>query len=175
MHFGSIKRRLQASRSSGQSTTDLRAKERMSAQRSLTAFGTWYRVATCRRQISEKEGREGLRIGELESGTVDREGCGRGAFLLPLENTRLSIACKEGHTEIVELLLKHGADVNVINKYGDTPLSRACLKGHTEIVKLLLNADGININHKAADNRHTEIVEALLKHGADVNVSNKYG
>uniref|UniRef100_A0A1X7VSU0 Uncharacterized protein n=1 Tax=Amphimedon queenslandica TaxID=400682 RepID=A0A1X7VSU0_AMPQE len=57
----------------------------MSAQRSLTAFGTWYSVATCRLQISEKEGREGVGIGELECRTADREGCGRGAFLLPLE------------------------------------------------------------------------------------------
>ena len=44
---------------------------------------------------------------------------------------------EKGHDEIVKVLIKAGADVNVKNDDGDTALMRAEEKGHDEIVKIL--------------------------------------
>jgi ankyrin repeat protein len=54
---------------------------------------------------------------------------------------------KEGHTEIVQLLLEKGADVNAKNKYGRTALIYATERGYTEIVQLLLEK-GADVNAK---------------------------
>ena len=44
------------------------------------------------------------------------------------------------YLEIVKLLLKEGADVNVVNHIDLTPLMIAAWRGHTEVLKLLLEA-----------------------------------
>ena len=78
-------------------------------------------------------------------------------------------ASRNGHTEIVKLLLEAGADVHAKN---DGPLRLASENGHTEVVKLLLDA-GTNFH---ADNKalrwarrkgHTEVVKLLKAHIAD--------
>lgn len=53
--------------------------------------------------------------------------------LVPLHN-----ACSYGHFEVTELLVKHGASVNVADLWKFTPLHEAAAKGKYEIVKLLL-------------------------------------
>lgn len=53
--------------------------------------------------------------------------------LVPLHN-----ACSYGHYEVTELLVKHGANVNVADLWKFTPLHEAAAKGKYEIVKLLL-------------------------------------
>lgn len=53
--------------------------------------------------------------------------------LVPLHN-----ACSYGHYEVTELLVKHGASVNVADLWKFTPLHEAAAKGKYEIVKLLL-------------------------------------
>jgi hypothetical protein len=60
--------------------------------------------------------------------------------------TPLMKAADNGLVDCLEVLLKHGADVNVVDNDGNTAL----------IV--------------AADNGHLDCIEALLKHGADLNV-----
>ncbi|XP_057334336.1 putative ankyrin repeat protein RF_0381 [Microplitis mediator] len=57
----------------------------------------------------------------------------------------LSVAIREGHEEMVELLLKHGADPNVDNYRDISPLVHAAEKGNSNIIKLLL-AYGADIN-----------------------------
>ena len=42
--------------------------------------------------------------------------------------------------ELVELLIKKGADVNAVSKYGGTALGLASRNGHMEIVNLLRDA-----------------------------------
>lgn len=47
--------------------------------------------------------------------------------------------CREGHSAVVELLLKHGVCIdNMDIEHGRTPLWWAADKGHVEVVKLLL-------------------------------------
>lgn len=53
-------------------------------------------------------------------------------------NTLLTTAALMGHTEIVTLLLEHGADVNSRNRDEGTALHIAAFFGRTETVKLLL-------------------------------------
>lgn len=53
-------------------------------------------------------------------------------------STMLSIAALMGHTEVVALLLEHGADVNAKSRDGGTALHAAAFLGRVETVKLLL-------------------------------------
>lgn len=55
------------------------------------------------------------------------------------ESTPLHIACKNGHEEVVSLLLKrlHYKDLTIKDKHGRTPLHMACSNGHLGVVKLL--------------------------------------
>ena len=53
--------------------------------------------------------------------------------------TLLASAALMGHTEIVALLLEHGADVNARSKDGGTALHAAAFLGRVETVKLLLD------------------------------------
>jgi ankyrin repeat protein len=100
----------------------------------------------------------------------------------------LLIASREGHDKIVDMLLRHGANVNFQperQNIEDTPsrllispLFIAAFNGNTEIVKMLLQK-GAEANgpchgsrsplHGAASNGHTEITKMLLQKGADVN------
>lgn len=52
--------------------------------------------------------------------------------------TLLATAALMGHTEIVELLLEHGADINAKSQDGGTALHAAAFLGRAETVKLLL-------------------------------------
>ena len=52
--------------------------------------------------------------------------------------TALHYACTNGYVDIVELLCRqYGANVHVVNNYGQTPLDAAQEKGHENIVKSL--------------------------------------
>ena len=93
----------------------------------------------------------------------------------------LFVACQNGHTEMVGLLLAcDGVDVNkAATDDGSTPLSRACQNGHTEVVGLLLACDGVDVNkartddgatplHGAANGGHRSIAQRLVVFGANV-------
>ena len=46
-------------------------------------------------------------------------------------------AVKEGHSNIVEMLLARGARINATNMGDDTPLHLASSQGHREVVQLV--------------------------------------
>ncbi|CAN7998776.1 unnamed protein product [Ixodes hexagonus] len=62
--------------------------------------------------------------------------------------TPLHLACYFGHFDVAEILLEHGAYVDVVNREGDTPLHKAAYTGREGLVMLLLkyNADVFIIN-----------------------------
>ena len=86
--------------------------------------------------------------------------------------TALHIATAHDRDDIVELLLRHHADVNSKSDGGWTPLHNACDKGCEKIVRILLKA-GANLNdqllngitplHLAAQGGHRDVVECLME------------
>uniref|UniRef100_A0A673G6G5 Caskin-2 n=1 Tax=Sinocyclocheilus rhinocerous TaxID=307959 RepID=A0A673G6G5_9TELE len=59
-------------------------------------------------------------------------------------NTPLHLAARNGHKDVIRLLLKAGIDINRATKAG-TALHEAALYGKTEVVRLLLD-NGIDVN-----------------------------
>jgi ankyrin repeat protein len=90
--------------------------------------------------------------------------------------TPLSLACQNGNTEMVELLLQQGADPNATLRGGETALMTAARTGKLGPVKALLSRGAI-VEAKerrgqtalmwAAADGHAEVVESLLEAGAD--------
>lgn len=72
--------------------------------------------------------------------------------------TPLMEAASAGHVDIIELLFKHGADVNAQSSTGNTPLMYACAGGHEKAVKLLLDHGAKVEDHN--ENGHTPLMEA---------------
>ena len=90
----------------------------------------------------------------------------------------LGQAVLRGRKDLLAMLLRKSADVNVRLASGSTPLNDAALKGYEEIVKLLLahgakvdirNASGATPLHDAALNGKPGAAAILLDHGADIN------
>ncbi len=65
-------------------------------------------------------------------------------------STALSSAALLGHTEVIALLLKAGADVNAMNRDGSTPLHNAAFLGQYEAAELLLD-NGAEVNIRNGD------------------------
>ena len=110
-------------------------------------------------------------------------------------NIPIIIAAKYGYTEVVDYLLKQGADVNAasINQDGEqkglkssSVLMEAATAGYLDIVKLLID-NGANVNYQAdglnndtalncaARGSSRNIVEYLIKKGANINYQNAKG
>ena len=94
-----------------------------------------------------------------------------------LNDGSLLRAAEGGYVDMVQFLLRSGADVDVPTKAGTTPLVYAAWKGHASIVDLLISA-GANENVEpktgsplahAVERGHINIVDRLLRCGADPN------
>ena len=98
----------------------------------------------------------------------------------------ISLASQHGYTDIVELLLKRGANVNETNGMR-TGLYEASANGHYDTMELLIKA-GADVNAECYDNSPIETallvavrngfckgVDLLIRSGADVNKIQKYG
>uniref|UniRef100_A0A8D2ZIY5 Caskin-2 n=1 Tax=Scophthalmus maximus TaxID=52904 RepID=A0A8D2ZIY5_SCOMX len=79
------------------------------------------------------------------------EGDGGHESLEAPSTTPLHLAARNGHKDIIKLLLKAGIDINRATKAG-TSLHEASLYGKTEVVRLLLDA-GINVNMRNTYNQ----------------------
>lgn len=116
-------------------------------------------------------------------------------------NTAFMVASRKGQMPIVEMLLKHGANVNATNDDGNTALMIASANAHLPVVEMLLK-HGTNVNAtnkngstalmlavgphyldlpgyppttKVSYDNHAQIVQALLQVGANVTIKNKEG
>ena len=78
--------------------------------------------------------------------------------------TPLSLAASGGYTNIIKLLLAHGAEINsrTGSKLGISPLMLAAMNGHTAAVKLLLDM-GSDINAQIETNRNTALTLACFQ------------
>jgi ankyrin repeat protein len=106
-----------------------------------------------------------------------------GAEPKSLQNA-LMWAASEGHTAVVDLLLKRGANVHAASKNGFTPLVFAALKNDAGSVQRLLVAganpnyalpDKTNILAVATAHRSYAASMALLDGGADPNIADRTG
>ena len=96
-------------------------------------------------------------------------------------------ASGKGYIDVVKLLLKYNADIN-LNGYGWTALFTAAAEGHIDIVKLLLEngakTDVISENTRTDSSPdpilfysigYPDITRLLLQHGADINAKDTQG
>ena len=99
--------------------------------------------------------------------------------------TALHAASRMNHLNVVQCLLRHGADVNAPGLRGRTPLLFASYWGCIEVAKWLIE-HGADVNardevdhetslHLAAYCGHFEIVRTLFKHNANINARSKSG
>ncbi len=105
----------------------------------------------------------------------------RGLFEVPEDRsvhtvTLLWCAAVAGKVKVVEVLVRHGADVNSDSDTGSTPVRSACFMTHLEIVKLLVHnrADIQKPNYNGGtclinSVQSVELCEFLLRSGANVN------
>ena len=116
-----------------------------------------------------------------------------GKILMPKWKGKLLKACREGKTQIVEVLLDNLEDadeVTALDGRGKTALILACEYGHTDLVRLLLDhprSENISINAKdnyeetalihACCNGCKDVVKVLLDHprseNIDINAKNR--
>ena len=98
------------------------------------------------------------------------------AIIRQLESTK-------NDTSTAEILLSSGADVNVMDRKGNSPLYLACDSGKTDFVKLLLSHGGSPNTvttdkhpiHAACRGQHYDSVKLLLEYNADVTVPDENG
>ena len=98
-----------------------------------------------------------------------------------VDESPLMMAALKGHTELVQLLINKGAD---INKTGWTPLHYAASFGHLQIMQMLLDAhayldaespNGSTPLMMAAQYGTPSAVKLLLEAGADPLIKNQLG
>lgn len=102
-----------------------------------------------------------------------------------LDKTPLVVAAKNGHVEMVKVLVELGADANDKGRTGRTTLHIAAEEGQVEVVRLLIGELGVDVHakdkkgetplHFAAKCGHAGVVRALLELGADAGSKDLYG
>uniref|UniRef100_A0A672JFM9 Transient receptor potential cation channel, subfamily A, member 1b n=1 Tax=Salarias fasciatus TaxID=181472 RepID=A0A672JFM9_SALFA len=144
---------------SGQVGLACKSKDKKSALHFAAQYG---RINTCQRLLET-----------ITDSRVLNEGDERGL-------TPLHLASKEGHTKVVQLLLRKGALFHSDYK-GWTCLHHAASEGYTQTMDILLSAnlklldktdeDGNTALHVAAKAGHTAAVKLLLSRGAEINLN----
>lgn len=98
------------------------------------------------------------------------------------------MSCNESHAKVGEVLIRHGADVNVLDCNGETPLQYAIQKGNVDWAEFLLQngakLNGLVWNLKTLEFHiyknsniysRKDMLTLLLKHGLDPRFRDKSG
>lgn len=104
------------------------------------------------------------------------------------DTSLLLLAIEKDNYLSAKLLIEKGADPNLQDEAGVSPLhwvARNESENNSKIFALLMNSNGLNLNLKdiegytplmrAVEFEKDDIVEALVKAGANVDIKNKYG
>ncbi|XP_067676346.1 serine/threonine-protein phosphatase 6 regulatory ankyrin repeat subunit A-like [Haliotis asinina] len=101
------------------------------------------------------------------------------------KKTPIMVAGRSGHTEVIRLLVKNGADLSLRDAHGDNILYYACLGGHVEVVKYVVSKNRVDINSRGKDRKtpvmvagargHKDVVELLVKYGANLSLRDAHG
>lgn len=98
--------------------------------------------------------------------------------------TPLGLAVGYGYKDVVDVLLSHGADINVIVFQDYTPLDYAIVRGYKDVVVVILahgadpnakNNDGLTPLMMAVEKGDKDMAEVLLAHGANINTKDNQG
>ena len=98
--------------------------------------------------------------------------------------TPLSLACRQGYSEVARVLLEHGADTEIKDIDNYSPLERSSERGHVEVVRVLLeNHADVNFLdrnkwtalHLASRSGRVAVARVLLENGADANAKKTDG
>ena len=95
--------------------------------------------------------------------------------------TPLYLAAKKGNDEVINLLLRYGANVNAVGNQGWTALHVASANGYLQATRVLLNPDynadtnvqddhGKTPLHCALENGHLGIALSLIEHSGDQDI-----
>lgn len=77
-------------------------------------------------------------------------------------HTPLLVAARDGHTDIVRMLLDAGADVNAVEPtFGAVPLHKAVYNGHAESTRMLAARPGVDLDLQGATNGYTPLHDAI--------------
>ena len=118
------------------------------------------------------------RNGYIKFGDLDKVLNPKSKLLGLKESTALIDALRLKHDVLVDLLIKAGADVNVVSSKSETPLMYSMLNRDQNSVNLLIQA-GADVNAISANGKTTlvcsilnwdeQCADVLIKAGADVN------
>lgn len=99
--------------------------------------------------------------------------------------TLLNFAISKGYISLVELLIKHGADIHQPNRAGENAILMAAKTGNVQMMDILLRAgadiksvnpqNGKTALHLAARSGVLEAVNYLIDKGANINARDKEG
>src|SRR6267142_2611209 len=99
-------------------------------------------------------------------------------------STPLHLVLREGHVEVAQFLVEHGADAIAQDNDGSTPLHWTSSRGHIELAQFLIqhgadataqNRNGSTPLHWASSKGHIELAQFLVQHSADATAQNKNG
>jgi len=104
-------------------------------------------------------------------------------FIADRIGSGMMIAAWEGNVAMLELFHKHGAGIDLSNRYDEQAIHMAAWKGHLEAVKWLLG-HGASVDrqgphwgalHYAAFADRHEVVRLLIENGSDINARTPNG
>jgi ankyrin repeat protein len=117
----------------------------------IIAWDTWLN----RKQLANEElinaiqKKDAKAVANVLDETMAKNGCVADSNVkLMDQSTPLHCAVQTGTVEIVDLLLKHFAEVNAQDEEGITPLHLACISGNLPMVKKLISRPEISVELK---------------------------